>query len=292
LREMWTRPASGDARVSLASVPNASLSVEGGVVSTQNEPSLQDMTGRDIALIRASFPHPPTLDTAVSHAIVRRVSEGAQPETLRLHRPGPIVAFGPKDRLAPGYRAAIDAARDQGFGSVQRLAGGRAAVFHEQTIAFSWAIPDPDPRLRIQDRFQELAEIVRDALRGLGIDARIGEVPGEYCPGAHSVNARGRTKVMGVGQRIVLRAAHVGGVVVVGESERIRDVLLPVNVALGLEWDPATVGSLQDEVAGITWETAQDAIIQGFSATYDLIDTELTEGIIVLARTLEPRHVA
>jgi lipoate-protein ligase A len=250
------------------------------------------MNGRDIALIRASFPEPSTLDTAISHAIVRRVSEGSQPETLRLHRPGPIVAFGPKDRLATGYRSAIQAARDQGFGSVQRLAGGRAAVFHEQTIAFSWAIPDGNPRLRIQDRFQELAEIVRDALRGLGIDARIGEVPGEYCPGAHSVNAGGRTKLMGVGQRIVLRAAHVGGVLVVGESDRIRDVLLPVNAALGLEWDATTVGSIQDEVAGITWERAQDAIIQGFSATHDLIEADLAEETIALARTLEARHVA
>jgi octanoyl-[GcvH]:protein N-octanoyltransferase len=250
------------------------------------------MSRRDIALIRASFPESPTLDTAISHAIVRQVSEGTRPETLRLHRPGPIVAFGPKDRLAAGYRSAIEAALDQGFGSVQRLAGGRAAVFHEQTIAFSWAIPDADPRLRIQDRFQELAEIVRDALRGLGIDARIGEVPGEYCPGAHSVNARGKTKLMGVGQRIVLRAAHVGGVVVVGQSERIRGVLLPVNDALGLEWDARTVGSLQDEVAGIAWENVLDAIIQTFSAAHDLNETELAEETIALARTLESRHVA
>ncbi len=251
------------------------------------------MTGRrDIALIRASFPDPPTLDSAVSHALLRRVSDGVQQETLRLHRPGPIVAFGPKDRLAPGYPSAIEAAAAQGFGSVQRLAGGRAAVFHEQTIAFSWAIPDPSPRLRIQDRFQELAEIVAESLRTLGVDARIGEVPGEYCPGAHSVNARGRTKLVGVGQRIVQRAAHVGGVVVVGESDRIRDVLVPVNEALALDWDPATVGSLQDEVPGITWEAAEAAIIDGFSERHDLTETPFDQGLIAQARSLEVLHVA
>ena len=251
------------------------------------------MTGRrDIALIRASFPEPPTLDTAVSHALLRRVSDGVQQETLRLHRPGPIVAFGPKDRLAAGYRLAIEAAAAQGFGSVQRLAGGRAAVFHEQTIAFSWAIPDPSPRLRIQDRFQELAGIVAEALRTLGVDARIGEVPGEYCPGAHSVNARGKTKLVGVGQRIVQRAAHVGGVVVIGGSERIRDVLLPVNEALGLQWDQATVGSLQDEVPGITWEAAEGAIIEGFSERHDLIETPFDQGLMAQARSLEVLHLA
>jgi octanoyl-[GcvH]:protein N-octanoyltransferase len=262
-------------------------------VRAASEQSLQHMTDRrGIALVRASFPEPPTLDTAVSHALLRQVSDGGQPETLRLHRPGPIVAFGPKDRLSPGYRSAIEAAAAQGFGAVQRLAGGRAAVFHEQTVAFSWAIPDPSPRLRIRDRFQETAEIMAAAFRTLGVDARIGEVPGEYCPGAHSVNARGRTKLMGVGQRIVQRAAHVGGVVVVGESVRIRDVLLPVNAALGLAWDPATAGSLQDEVAGITWEAAEAAIIEGFSERYDLTERPFDQALIPLARSLEVSHAA
>jgi lipoate-protein ligase A len=146
--------------------------------------------------------------------------------------------------------------------------------------------------LRIQGRFQELAQIVAGALRSLGVDARIGEVPGEYCPGAHSVNAGGKTKLMGVGQRIVQRAAHVGGVVVVGESERIRDVLLPVNEALGLEWDPATVGSLQDEAPDITWEAAETAIIEGFTARYDVAETSLDEAVIALARELEHTHAA
>jgi lipoate-protein ligase A len=262
-------------------------------VRAAHEQSLQHMTDRrDIALIRAAFPEPPTLDTAVSHALLRRVSDGRQPETLRLHRPGPIVAFGPKDRLAPGYPSAIEAAAAQGFGSIQRLAGGRAAVFHEQTIAFSWAIPDPSPRLRIQERFQELAEIVAAALRALGVDARIGEVPGEYCPGAHSVNAKGKTKLMGVGQRIVQRAAHVGGVIVVGEGERIRDVLLPVNATLGLEWDPATVGSLQDEVASVTWEATEAAIIEELSKSHRLTERPFDQGLIAQARSLEALHTA
>ena len=56
---------------------------------------------------------------------------------------------------------------------------------------------------------------MRTALCSLGVDARIGEVAGEYCPGKYSVNARGATKIMGVGQRLARHAAHVGGVIVV-----------------------------------------------------------------------------
>ena len=226
----------------------------------------------------------------MSHAILRRVSEGRDPETLRIHRPGAILAFGPKDRLAPGFGEAVQIARDQGFGAVMRLAGGRAAVFHEQTIAFSWAVPDPQPRLRIRARFDEVAGLMAEALRDLGIDARVGEVPREYCPGEHSVNARGKTKLVGVGQRVVLGAAHVGGVVVVGGSDLVRDVLVPVYRALELEWDPATAGSLEDEVPGLSWEDAEAAILRRFAARDELVEADLPSEALALARSLEPRH--
>jgi lipoate-protein ligase A len=243
-----------------------------------------------IRLVRSSFPDPPALDTAVSRAILQRVSDGDDPETLRLHRPGRVVAFGPKDRLATGYGKAILAARRHGFGGVQRLAGGRAAVFHEGTIAFAWVIPDPSPRDRIKARFEEVATIMAEAFRTLGVDARIGSVPGEYCPGEHSVNAQGRTKLMGVGQRVVARAAHVGGVVVVGGSDDVRRVLVPVYRALGLDWDPETAGCLQDEVPRISWEAAEQAVLERFATRFELDEGEVPAATVALARTLVPDH--
>ncbi len=230
------------------------------------------------------------MDTAVSHAILRRVSAGELPETLRLHRPGPIVAFGPRDRVAPGFAPAVAAARARRFAPVERLAGGRAAVFHEGTLAFSWVIPDPSPRWSIRLRFEALAEIMVAALRSLGVDARVGEIPGEYCPGEHSVNARGRTKIVGVGQRVVARAAHVGGVVVVTGSRRVRDILVSVYEALEIEWDPATTGSLQDEVPGIDWEDAERAVVDEFAARFDLEEASTSPETLALARSLAPRH--
>jgi octanoyl-[GcvH]:protein N-octanoyltransferase len=218
------------------------------------------------------------------------VSAGELPETLRLHRPSAIVAFGPKDRLAKGFAHAVGTAAGQGFASVFRLAGGSAAVFHERTIAFSWAVPAEDPRLGITERFEEVAAIVAAAVRSLGVDARVGEVPGEYCPGAHSVNARGRRKVMGVGQRIVRRAAHVGGVIVVGDGARVRDVLVPVYDHLGLTWDPETAGSLEDEVPGVTWESVEDALITAFADRFDLEPVAVPPRVLELARTLQPEH--
>jgi octanoyl-[GcvH]:protein N-octanoyltransferase len=246
---------------------------------------------RAIDLVRESFPEPAEMDTAVSHAILRRVAADRLPETLRLYRPGPIVAFGPRDRVAPGFADAVEAARALGFGAVERLAGGRAAVFHQGMLAFSWAIPDPRAREGIRPRFQAAAEIVVEGIRSLGVDARIGEVPGEYCPGEHSINARGRTKLMGVGQRIIDGAAHVGGVIVVTGAARVREVLLPVYEALELDWDPGTVGSLADEVRGLSWDDAAGAIIDAFADRFDLEHGSLDDEVVALARTLRSRHV-
>jgi lipoate-protein ligase A len=245
---------------------------------------------RPILLVRDSYPDPPALDTAVSRATLELVGEGRLPETLRLHRPAAIVAFGPRDLVEPGASEAMAAARARGFAAVERLAGGRAAVFHDGTVAFSWAIPDPSPREGIRARFDVLAGIVEEALRSLGVDARIGEVPGEYCPGEHSVNARGVRKLMGVGQRVVAHAAHVGGVIVVSGADRVRDVLVPVYAALTLPWDPATVGSVQDEVPGIGWDDVARAILDRFADRFDVKVGTLPDTVLARARKLLPRH--
>jgi octanoyl-[GcvH]:protein N-octanoyltransferase len=245
-----------------------------------------------VLLVRESFPGRPALSTAVSRAILLRVSRRELPDTLRLHRPNASVAFGRQDVASAGYADAIRAARSQGFEAIERLAGGRAAVFHEETIAFSWATADPDPHTRTFERFRAMAESVVAGLRALGIDARVGEVPGEYCPGEYSVNARGRAKLVGLGQRIIAGGAHLGGVLVVGGSDRVRDVLVPVYEALGLDWNPATVGSVVDEAPGTAYEDVVQALLDQFSSRWTPAHVPLDEDTLALAAVLEPEHLS
>ncbi len=242
-----------------------------------------------LTLIRESVPGP--LDVAISHSILTAVSEGEIGPTLRLHLPGALVAFGRADRVTPGYPAAVRAARAHGFEAVERLAGGRAAVFHEQTVAFSLAIPVADPKSGIHERFEMVATLMRAAFESLGVDARIGELPGEYCPGQWSVNVGGRFKVMGVGQRLVRHAAHMGGVVVVDQGYRIRDVLIPVYRALGLDWDPRTAGSLAERSPGITTALVTRAIEDGFAERFELIEGVLADRIVQRAGDLVHDHL-
>jgi octanoyl-[GcvH]:protein N-octanoyltransferase len=245
---------------------------------------------RPLRLIRDTFPDRPALDTAVSRAVLQRVSAGELPDTMRLGRPGAMVAFGRRDVACHGYRAAVLAARAGGFEAVERLAGGRAAVFHEQTVAIAHAVADQDPKPHTQARFDELAAVVRDALRSLGVDARVGEVAGEYCPGEHSVNARGVKKVAGLGQRLIKGASHLGAVVVVRGSDRVRLILIPVYEALGLEWDPSAVGSVEDELGKASLGAVEQALLAQLGERYELEEAPLDAATFALAEQLEPRH--
>ncbi len=243
-------------------------------------------------LIVDSSTSDPLLDAAISRAVMLRVAAGELPETLRISRPGPSVAFGKRDVIAPGYAEAVAAARGAGYEATERLAGGHAAVFHEDTIHFGHSVRDPDPRSGVTARFEQTAGVVARAFRSLGVDAHVGEIEGEYCPGAHSVNARHRTKLMGVGQRVVRDGAHVGGVVVVDGAERIRDVLVPVYAALGLDWRPEVTGSLADERADVTWDRVSEALESEYASDHELAPAELDSATLALAERLAPEHLS
>ncbi len=218
------------------------------------------MPERTIRVVRDGFPHQMALDTAVSRVLLSEASLPGAGETLRLSIPGRAVAFGKHDTLSPGFAKAVVAARNAGFEPFLRLAGGRAAAFHEGTVAIAWTIPAERPIDGIRERFAAASDLVVDTLAALGVAAAVGAVPGEYCPGEYSVHT-GPAKVAGVGQRLTKSAAMIGGVVVVEGGDLVRDALVPVYDALGLEWIPSTAGALSDTVPGIQPHEVVQAMI-------------------------------
>ncbi len=243
-----------------------------------------------LRLLRDSFPGRPSFGSAVSDAILHRVAAGELPATLRLHRPGRELAFSKQDRAASGFARALDAARAAGFEPVLRLAGGRAAAFHEGTLALAYATPARYPQRTTRQRFELVAGVIADALRDLGVDARVGEVPGEYCPGAWSVNARGRVKLAGIGQRLIAGGAHAGVVVVAAGSALLREALEPVYAALALEWDPRTAGAIEDELPGITLGDVEEALLAQLGRRFELEPAALDPATLARARELEAGH--
>ena len=239
---------------------------------------------------RESVPGGPAVDTAVSRLLLDEVAHGTRSECLRLWRPDAALAFSAIDRTRPGFTEAAALARVRGFEPFLRLAGGHAAAYAPSMLAFAWSRATPDARGGIEARFADISQRVVAALVELGCDARVGEVPGEFCPGHYSVNARGRVKLMGVGQRVVRGAAHVGGVLQVCDAPAVRDVLARVYAALDLDLAPASFGSVEGECGERKLGSVGDALLEQFERDHALAFQGLEPELLERARAAADRY--
>jgi octanoyl-[GcvH]:protein N-octanoyltransferase len=243
-----------------------------------------------VRLLRDSFPDGPALDVAVSHALLLRVARGELEPSVRLYRPAPTLAFGRLDALRPGFAEAGLAARDAGFQPIVRLAGGHAAAYHEQSFIYEEIVAQDDVTAGLHDRFRDAAELLAEALAGLGVETHVGEIPGEYCPGAYTVSAAGRLKLVGSAQRAVRGGAMLSAFILVGGGDRLRGVLFDVYRALEIAWRPATAGALEDVAPGITMQAVETAVLAARGGDRELRADTVDPATLELARTLEERH--
>jgi len=241
-------------------------------------------------LVRGGSAGSAAFDIAVSHALLLRVARGELAPLVRLYRPQPTVAFGRGDRLRPDYAAAGDAARRLGFEPVLRLAGGQAAAYDAGALIYEEITAEAGATSGIRTRFADVSARLAGALEGLGVDARVGEIPGEYCPGDYSISVAGRVKVAGVAQRVVGGAALVSAVVVVSGAARIRRVLVDVHDALGLAWDPATVGAVGEACPGVRPREVEDALVGACAPDGRLVERAIEAPTLRLARALAGGH--
>lgn len=245
---------------------------------------------RPVSIIRGELTGDAALDTATSRAILRRVTDGELGETIQVGTPHEVVAFGKHDALTEGFETAVTIATERGYDPTIRIAGGRAVVFSPTIVRFAWTIPEPEPARTMHERFERLSAAVVAALRRLGVDSVVGELPDEYCAGRYSVHVAGPRKVMGVGQRLTRRAAQVGGVVVVDGAEKINDVLVPVYRALGVPMDPDVTGSVS-EIAPVSTDEVMDALAAELVGDRTAIEVTVDAATTSLAAGLRDDHV-
>ena len=245
---------------------------------------------RKIQVITKSYISSPTLETAISKTILDESSSNMFPETLRFFEPRNLVAFSVRDSKKIGFENAVNTAYQNSFDPVLRLSGGKAALFHSGTIGFAWTIPDDNPKANVCERFEEISLCVKETLISIGVDAYIGEINGEYCPGKYSVNARRKSKIMGVGQRLAKYATHVGGVINVTNSNLTQKILTKIYKDLDYEWIPTTVGSIENEIGKITNSEMISALIKKFSEYYFVKETTLDQNIVDKAHKIENNY--
>ena len=213
------------------------------------------------------------LDFALSMLDAART--GTLGPVLRLYRPEPTVALGQRDARLPGFDAAAEACRQQGFEPLIRKAGGRAAAYHRGCLVLDHVEPGRDGVAGSRARFGDFGELYASALRRAGINAAVGEIPGEYCPGEFTVHgttdAGRKIKLVGTAQRVVSGAWLFSSVVVVRDAAPLRRVLTACYSALGLEWDPGTAGAAEDAGGGAAADsslmgTVEAALLEAYGA--------------------------
>ena len=202
--------------------------------------------------------------------LLARAKSGGIGPTLRLYRPAPTVAFGQRDSRLPGFEAAARACRRLGFEPLVRRAGGRAAAYHEGTLVVDHIEPDADAVAGTKARFGYFGQLFADTLQAVGVQAGVGEIPGEYCPGEFSVHGTvpaggSRIKLVGTAQRVVAGAWLFSSVIVVENSAPIRHVLTDSYAALGLDWIPATAGAVEDLVPGVDVHAVAGALLETYA---------------------------
>lgn len=171
---------------------------------------------------------------------------------LLLSRCAPTAAFSRRDALLPGYLDAVALTESWGFEPVVRPVGGHLAAYDEGSVVVHLWNRHSDPRRDLRERFATAGAAVAAALADLGVPGvRVGPVPGEFCDGEWSVNVAGRAKLVGTGQRLFRTGFLFSAVVMAARAPAVHDVLTPAYDALGLPFDPATVGCVQDWVPGV-----------------------------------------
>jgi lipoate-protein ligase A len=201
-------------------------------------------------------------DRDVVDALPEFVIENDEP-AFRAWTPHRHVAFGRRDAAADGYDRARTAARERGYTAIERQVGGRAVAYTGSVLAFSYVIPNEEGD-SIQARYERTTDLLEQALERLGATVAPGEPEAAFCPGDHSLQHDG--KLAGIAQRVRRDTAVVGGCLVVSEADEraVGDVLDPIYDALGVPFDPESVGSI--ESAGGPDDT--DAVVEALEAAF------------------------
>jgi octanoyl-[GcvH]:protein N-octanoyltransferase len=221
--------------------------------------------------------------------IFEQVAAGVRPPTVSITPSTRHVGVTRRDTFRPGFADAVCASREEGYPVLVRSSGGGATAAHYGTFGFSIIrqATDGEPRRTIRDRYDEAAALVLGAFSRLDIQAEIGEVRDEFCPGDRSIRLgsweRGE-KVVGIAQRVTRRATSVGGIVLVEGEKELAHVLERVYAAMRLPFRPGSVGSLRRAGGRVAVEEVIDAFAAEASMRYGATRASLERQTLALAR--------
>lgn len=227
--------------------------------------------------------------------VFEQVASGARPTTISITASARHVGVTRRDTRRPGFDEAVRASNEEGYPVMVRGSGGGATAAAEGTFGFSIVRPAGEDEIHrsISDRYDEAAALVLGAFSRLGLEAEVGEVQSEFCPGDHSIRVGGweeGMKLVGIAQRITRRATSVGGIVLVHGEEELAKVLEKVYRAMQLPFRSGSVGSLRQAGVDAGVEGVIEAFAEEAEGRYGAQRVGLDEGMLEAARRTGGQH--
>lgn len=205
---------------------------------------------------------------------------------VRIYRPEPTVAFSGFEQRLAGFDEAVGQALAFGFEPVVRPAGGRMVALDEEWVVVDIITPENYLSVAHRDVYEAYGGTFVSLLRKLGVDASMGSVAGEYCPGSYSVNARGAVKLVGTAQRVRRGARLFSACIPFSISYNVATLFERINTSLQLEWNPTTLSGIKDESPRLRMEDLENALVERFAPEVEETTT-LTD---IYRDSREPSH--
>jgi lipoate-protein ligase A len=238
-----------------------------------NSPQFPSITWR----LLISTPADGATNMATDEAIVRGVTLGQAPPTLRLYAwVPPCLSLGRGQSIEEIKR---DACARDGVHIVRRPTGGRA-ILHTDELTYSVVAPPDDPRLTgdIITSYRRLSQALLMALQQLGVDAQARsvnrttnainpvcfEVPSHY----ELTTPDGRKLVGSAQMRTSDAVLQHGTIPLVGDIARICHYLVSPPAVEQVRARAATLESVLAQP--VSWDQAAAAMVKGFSSALNL----------------------
>ncbi|MEV6235386.1 hypothetical protein [Lentzea sp. NPDC051838] len=227
-------------------------------------------------------------------ALLLRAPTAEWSELVHIYVPqSPTVAFSGRDLRSPGITKATEIAQAAGFETVVRSPGGRMVAYDSGAVVIDHLDRTTGIRHAGSATFAANAESHARVLRR-HVDARVGEVDGEYCPGEYSINVGGVAKVVGSAQRVTSTGSLFSTVVQVDVSDAVRAVIADVSDALGYELRRSSIAGLADYAPELSADEVAAAFQQDYRERLGLADGQVPTEVVAHASTApggSPFHV-